>query len=87
MVTSLILMRHLFSLHQRIPHQKPIIQLFAVQMHCRDLVIVIGGVIIDSFIRVAAGGVLGHFKTVAGITTAPRLADGTQNMKELTDTF
>ena len=82
----LILTVNLLAGHQRIGLQLAAIQIFLPQIHRRDLMILIRGVIINPLIGVAAGGILGKLQTAfAGIAAAPGLADSTKNVEKLAD--
>ena len=59
-----------------------------VHINSGDLVIFIGGVIINSFIGVAAGGVKGNLKfSFAHIAAASLLVNGAENMEKLAYAF
>ena len=52
-----VLEMNLLSLDQREADQLGGIEIFTVHVDCGDLVILIGGVVVDSLARIAAGGV------------------------------
>ena len=57
-----------------------------MHVDCGDLVILIGGVVIDSLARIAAGGVERDFvMSLTDLTAAALLIDGAENMEELAD--
>ena len=63
-------------------------QVAVVEAYSGRTAVFIGGIIIDPFCGVAAGGVDGDFVTsVLQLTTAPLLIHRAQNVKELTDAF
>ena len=76
----------LFSLHKRIARQRVAIQVFFVHIHRGDLMVVVGRVIVDAFIRVAAGSIDGDLiLAIAHIAAAPLLVNRAENMEELAD--
>ena len=79
---------NLLLIGKRIPNQEYIIQLLFMHIYCRDLMIIIGCIVIDSFIRVTAGGVDRCFTLLFSNHTATSgLINRSQNMKKLTNTF
>ena len=60
-----------------------IIQILVVQVNGADLAIFIGGVVVNTCTRIAAGGIDRFFKMVSHFDTAFLLGDGSQNMKKL----
>ena len=64
------------------------IQVFTVQMHCMDLSVFVGGVVVDTLIPIAAGGVQRSLiLSLSYFTTSPYLLHRPQNVKKLTDAF
>lgn len=59
-----------------------------VQMHGCDLAVLVGGVIVNALVCVAAGGInCDLILTVPHVNTPPLLGDGAENVKELADAF
>ena len=72
----LVLHFNLLTRNQGIARKTRAVKLLPVHIHRRDLVIFIGGVVINSFIRVTAGGVKGYFVfPFCHLTTAPLLVN------------
>ena len=83
-----ILHFNVFSPDQRIANQRRSIQFLPVHIHRGDLVIVVGLVIINALIRIAAGGIQSDLiSPLPQPAAATGLADGTQNVKKLADAF
>ena len=81
-----VLEMNLLPLDQRKADQLGGIKIFAVHVDCGNLVILIGGVVIDSLARIAAGGVERDFvMSLTDLTAAALLIDGAENMEELAD--
>ena len=79
---------YLLFLNKRITCDLISIQIFPVHVYCTDLMIVVCGVIINSFLCVAAGSVKGNLIfSFFYFTTSSLLIHTAQNVKELTDTF
>ena len=55
-----ILHIYLFACHGRIAYQIFAVQIFLVQLHCRNAVIVIGLIIVNPLLQIAAGAVYGN---------------------------
>ena len=61
---------------------------YAVLLHCGDLVIFIGSIIVNSLVSIAAGGVNGNFILALGyLTAASLLFYRSQDMEKLADAF
>ena len=59
-----------------------------MHIHAGNLTVFIGNVVIDSSIRITAGGVICNLIFFFPHTdAAPRLENGTKNMKKLADAF
>ena len=59
-----------------------------MHIHGSDLMVSIGGVIIDPLIPITAAGIQGHLKvSISQIRTALLLIYGAQDMEELADAF
>ena len=81
---GLILVLNLRRKQQGIVHQCLCVQVYIVQIHSGDLSVFIGGVIIDSFLCIAAGGVDGTFKlSAAQMNATLGHRHSGKNMKEL----
>jgi len=86
--TALILILHtnLLTVHQWITDKLFGVQIGTVEADAGNLIVLIGGVIIDSLGRIAATGVDRFLIKLSDSHTALLLCDGTQNMKYLADT-
>ena len=59
-----------------------------MHIHGSDLMVSIGGVIVDPLIPITAAGIQGHLKvSISQIRTALLLIYGAQDMEELADAF
>ena len=59
-----------------------------MEVHGGNLMVVVGGVVVNATIRVAAGGVDGDFVLVFAQThAAPGLGHGAKNVEKLADAF
>ena len=59
-----------------------------MHIHGSDLMVSIGGVIVDPLIAITAAGIQGHLKvSISQIRTALLLIYGAQDMEELADAF
>ena len=84
----LILKVNLPIINKGIPNQIHIIQFFFMHTDCRNLMVVVGRIIVDAFVSIAAGSVNGSFILPVPNLTAPSgLRNRPQNMKELADAF
>lgn len=82
-----VLIEYLRFGHGRKTGKRFCVEIFRVHVHCADAGIVIGGVIIDATIRIAAGSVDRDLILPLGdLTTAARLLYRAENMKELAHT-
>ena len=71
-----------------IPNQEHIIQFLLAHVYRRNLMIIVGCIVIDSFVRVAAGSVDRRFiLLICNLTASSGLINGSQNVEELTDAF
>ena len=83
----LILVYKCFFIFHRITDQFFCIQIFPVHVHCRNLMILVSGVIINSPGSIHAGGINRDFIFSVRHLTAPSLLFyRSQNMEELSDT-
>ena len=72
--------------HQRIADKRFAVQVFFVHIHTDDAVIIVGFVIINPFVGIAARSVNGNFVfAVFQSATSSLLVNRPQNMKELAD--
>ena len=84
----LILKMDLFALDDRITDKCPVVQIFPFHVNCGDLMIFVSGVVVESPVGVAAGGVDGDFVLVFAQThAAPGLGHGAKNVEKLADAF
>ena len=84
----LILKVDFFFKHEGIAHQEYIVQFFPVHIHRCDLMIIIGRVVINPFVCVAAGSVNRCFiPPIPNLTASSGLMNRAQNVKKLTDAF
>ena len=82
----LILKMDLFALNDRITDKCPAVQIFPFHVNCGDLMIFVSGVVVESPVGVAAGGVERVLKAVVtGAGTAPVLRHRAKNMEALAD--
>ena len=82
----LILKPDLFAANQWEPDKPAAIQIFFVHIHCGNLVVVIGRIIVNPLICVAAGSVYCDFIIpTANITAAALLFDRAKNVEKLAD--
>lgn len=78
----------LFAQNQGVADQENIVQLFPVHVYCGDLVIVVGRVIIDSLVGIAAGSIACDFViAVSQPAAAAALFHSAENVKKLADAF
>ena len=61
------------------------VQIFLMHIDTGYLTIIVGRVVVDAFVGVAAAGIYGYFKTVGCAATTFLLRNGTQNVEELAD--
>ena len=87
-ISSPLLHPDLLILHQWISNQLLAIQIFLMHVDGGDLVVLVGGIVVDAFVCVAAGGIKGDFIAVVSYDAATtRLCHCAQDMKELVDAF
>jgi len=83
-----ILQHHRFRQDQRVADQAVAVQLFPVQVHTGDPGAVVGPVVVDALVRVAAAGILGKFAAaVFQAAAAHWLLDGFENVEKLAEAF
>ena len=71
-----VLHGNLLALHQRIAGQLAAVQIFPVHIHGGNLVVAVGGVVVNALVGVAAAGVKGDFVLAAlQLATAPLLVN------------
>ena len=76
------------GLSQGITNQFLSVQIFLVQLHCRNAVIVIGLIIVNPLLQIAAGAVYGNLIfSLAQIAASSLLLHCTENMEKLADTL
>ena len=63
----------MLSFYKRIFDKSIAVQILMVHIHCGDLVIFIGSIIVNSLVSIAAGGVNGNFILALGYLTAASL--------------
>ena len=81
-----VLHGNLLALHQRIAGQLAAVQIFPVHIHGGNLVVAVGGVVVNALVGVAAAGVKGDFVLAAvQLTAAALLLDRMQNVEKLPD--
>lgn len=84
----LILQKDMLSFYKRIFDKNIAVQILMVHIHCGDLVIFIGSIIVNSLVSIAAGGVNGNFILALGyLTAASLLFYRAQDMEKLADAF
>ena len=77
-----------FNGQQGIADQLGAIQIGAVHIHCGDLRVFIGGIVVNTPVGIPAGGINGDFKVAGGdFTAAPNLIYRSENMEEPADAF
>ena len=85
---ALILPFDLLSQNQGIADQIACVQIPMAQVNRGNLVIIVGGVIIDSLIGVTAAGIDGDLiAAMFNLTAASLLVDRAQNVEKLADAF
>lgn len=83
---GLVLHMNLLPVDQRIPCQCIPIQVFPIHVHAGDLVIFISGIVVNSSVCTAAGGVECDFIfAVSYFAATPLLVYRSQDMEELAD--
>ena len=84
MLFSPVLPADLLTLHKRIPCEFCPIQILRMHVHACNLVIFVGGVVVDSLVCIATGSINRDLILFAAyITTASLLLYGVQDMEEL----
>ena len=71
--------------HQREADQLLPFQVAAMHINSGDLAVFVGGIIIDTLVRIAAGSVNGDFQTMVNFTGTAGLVDRIENVEELAD--
>ena len=80
----LVLPADLLALHKRISREFCPVQILRMHVHACNLVIFVGGVVVDSLVCIATGSINRDLLLFAAyITTASLLLYGVQNMEEL----
>ena len=76
----------LFACHKRITGKTASVQIFVVHVHRRDLMVVIGRVIIDPSVCITAGGVKRDLIfSLRDFTASSLLVYGAKDMEKLAD--
>jgi hypothetical protein len=74
--------------NKRITDKMVAIQILTVHIYSGNLMVMIRGIIVDTFVRIATGGINGNFVfSFLYLAAAPLLIHAAKNVKELTDTF
>ena len=77
-----------FSLDHRITDQSLAVQIFSMHIHCADLMVFVGIIIIDSLCHITAGSIqCDLILSISNFTASPLLIHWTENMEKLADTF
>ena len=85
---NLILQPYLLGVNEGVLDQLITVQILFVKIHCGDLLIFVGGVVIDTLAGVATGSVLGNLVfAITKMTAPPGLCNGTEDMEKLADAF
>ena len=84
--TFLVLHPYFLSRYQGIANQAVTVQISAVQTDAGDLTVFIGGVVVDTLMGVAAGGIEGEFVfVITDPDQSTLLGDTAENVEELAD--
>ena len=73
--------------NQGITDESGAVQILPVHIHGCNLVVIIGSVVVNAFVSVAAGGIDGDLIFAAYIAAAPLLIHRAQNVEKLADAF
>ena len=85
---ALILHPDLLTLNQRITCKILTVQIFLMHIHAGNLAVFIGGIIVNTFVCVAAGSINRNLiLIVSHVDTASLLVYGTQDVEKLADAF
>jgi len=86
LLTGPVLIEYILLLPQGILHQFAPLQFLPVEIHGGDLAVVVGLIIVDSPVGVAAGAVQGDLVlSLPQVDAAPLLLHGTQDVEKLAD--
>ena len=88
MILFLILIIYLLGRYKRIADKGAAIEVFFVHIYCGYLVVIVGCIVVNSFVGVAAGRIDRYFVLVLReMATASLLVNRAENVEKLADAF